>query len=437
MAIVVTALLVDTSFGRIYSYNSNNQSVTNQRLAVFSFIAIIYVFAQYFVLEFLKRKTKDIRAKRQLHLKIIHRVVTITQYVITTILAFIISEMIITSTYSILMISAVLVISYTLTLAVLGLLAQRFFSWFKSNKHLVVLLFGLSASMLAINAAFTLGFVEAIFLNTDPYVRSYVGASISPFIAPGSLADLLDIPYVVSSVLSFILSWVSTVLILRHYSPKLRKVKYEIILALPLVFFLVQFLPSFEEAISALTQTYYAFFLYTLFFTFSKPIGGILFGIAFLVIARSLSHRSTVRDYMVLSGYGLLLLFVSNQAVVLVNIIYPPFGLIAVSFMGLSSYLLLLGVYSSAISVSEDSKLRQSIKQFALSEPKLLDSIGTSHMEQEIQKKVLVLTKLNRDRMAEETGIQTSMSDDDMKLYLQEVIEEVKKDKFYANDGKN
>ena len=97
--------------------------------------------------------------------------------------------------------------------------------------------------------------------------------------------------------------------------------------------------------------------------------------------------------------------------------------------MGLSSYLILLGVYSSAISVSEDSKLRQSIRNFAIKESRLLDSIGTAHMEQEIQRRVLTLTKQSQIRMAEETGIQSSLSDDDVKEYLEQVIKEVKKER--------
>jgi hypothetical protein len=56
--------------------------------------------------------------------------------------------------------------------------------------------------------------------------------------------------------------------------------------------------------------------------------------------------------------------------------------LVTISFMGLSSYLLLLGVYSSAISVSEDSKITSIDQTVALREPKLLDSIGTAQMEQ-------------------------------------------------------
>jgi len=154
---------------------------------------------------------------------------------------------------------------------------------------------------------------------------------------------------------------------------------------------------------------------------------------AFWTIARKLRQNSVVRDYMIISAYGLILLFVSNQAIVLVNVPYPPFGMATISFMGLSSYLVLLGIYSSAISVSEDSKLRQSIRNLAIKESKLLDSIGTAHMEQEIQKRVLEFTKRTQDMMAEETGIKSSMTEDDIKQYLEQVVREVKIQKTSTN----
>jgi hypothetical protein len=222
------------------------------------------------------------------------------------------------------------------------------------------------------------------------------------------------------------ISWVATIVILRHYSSRLRKVKYIAILSLPLVYFLLQFLPQFQDLLATLPQSEFVSFVYNFIFTFSKAIGGILFGIAFWVIARSLDHKSVVRDYMILSAYGLVLMFISNQAVVLVNIFYPPFGIVTVSLMGLASYLLLLGVYSSAISVSEDSKLRKSIRNYALKESRLLDSIGIAQMEQQIQKKVIEFTKQNQYQMAEETGIQSSLTEEDMRQYLEQVIREVK-----------
>ena len=100
---------------------------------------------------------------------------------------------------------------------------------------------------------------------------------------------------------------------------------------------------------------------------------------------------------MIISAYGLVLLFVSNQAIVFVNEPYPPFGLMTISFLGLSSYLLLIGTYYSAVSVAQDSKLRQSIRNLAIKESKFLDSIGSAQMEQEILRRVVTywLNRIN------------------------------------------
>ena len=83
-----------------------------------------------------------------------------------------------------------------------------------------------------------------------------------------------------------------------------------------------------------------------------KPAGGILFGVAFWTIVRRLDH-SAVRDYMIISAYGMLLLFTSSQPAGLVlSSFYPPFGLPTISYYALSSYLVVLGIYSGAISVA-------------------------------------------------------------------------------------
>ena len=184
VVVLVALLVLDTSLVRIYSYASNNQSLSNTRIGLFLAILIAYVIGQYLLLEFVKRKSREIRTKQQLHIKMIHRIVTIAQYVLTALLVVISSEMIVTSTYSILLVAVVIGISYTLAMVMLGLLAQRFFSWFKSNRNLVVLLYGLSAAMLAINAAFTFSFVEVILMDTMPYVQSYVGSFANSLYCP-------------------------------------------------------------------------------------------------------------------------------------------------------------------------------------------------------------------------------------------------------------
>jgi hypothetical protein len=58
---------------------------------------------------------------------------------------------------------------------------------------------------------------------------------------------------------------------------------------------------------------------------------------------------------------------------------------------------------------------------------KLLDSIGTAEMEREIQRKVVVFTKRNQEQMLEETGIASSLTEQDVKEYLELVINDVVK----------
>ena len=79
--------------------------------------------------------------------------------------------------------------------------------------------------------------------------------------------------------------------------------------------------------------------------------------------------------------------------------------------------------------MAEDSQLRKSIRRYAVDESRLLDSIGMAQMEEKIEKKVLTFAKRNQDEMTEETGIQSSLSEDDMKDYLKQVLQEVRREK--------
>jgi hypothetical protein len=242
-----------------------------------------------------------------------------------------------------------------------------------------------------------------------------------PFVAYGFLA---------SSISSFALTWGATVLLLRHYAKRIGIAAYWVIMIVPLAFFLAQFQPLFLDVFHQYRMSDPVTFgvFYTLVFSLSQPVGGILFGVAMWTVARHLQIPS-VRNYMIISAYGLVLFFVSNQAIVSVNFGYPPYGIIAVSFLGLSSYLVLIGIYSAAVSVAQDIKLRGSIKKMALEEVKFLDVIGTAQMEQQIIGKVLSVSKQNRDEMKEKSGLEISLEEEDMTRYLQDVLKEVRNSK--------
>jgi hypothetical protein len=403
-----------------------------KNITLFIAMSSVYAISQYFILEFIKgRGEKELgyaKGKMRLSAATFRKIVSIIQYVITAILIFVILQLIFYSRYSPAATTAITAISYTTAIVTMGLLAYLFVMWFNQNRRsgsgLKVFLYGLSSAVLVLNTIIGLALIYSLSL-TKPVMMGPHAGSVTVLI--GTPIDrILNSLYIDTSILGFILMWSATAILLRSYSQKLGKAKYWFLVSIPLVYFVSQFLTLFSNQFAATLALYPV--LFTLLFVFSKPLGGILFGAAFYSIGRrgtSSPNGSFVRDYMTFAAYGVVLFFVSSQNTV-VQPTYPPFGVIAASFVGLSGYMMFLGLYSSAICVSQDIKLRQLIRRSAVQEVKFLESIGTAQMEQELQKRVLTIAKKNSDNMVEETGVQPSLSENDMKQYLEEVLVEIR-----------
>jgi hypothetical protein len=74
--------------------------------------------------------------------------------------------------------------------------------------------------------------------------------------------------------------------------------------------------------------------------------------------------------------------------------------------------------------MSQDIAVRQSIRRSVTEQSKLLDSIGTVQLER-LQYKVLAITKKLSDKMVEETGVEASMTKEDVKGHLEMVRKEI------------
>jgi hypothetical protein len=423
MYLIIATLIIDTSLVEI-SDLIRTQVTFNTILTIFAVIVIISSSGQYLILKI----SKPITSRRigTLNLCNLQRIVTLAQYALVGILVLVTLQILVMSYYNTLISLLALAISYTLAMALSGLFSQKFFKWFKSDRNKVVFLYGLSSSALAVNAVFTLALVSVIYTTLPSQVGQQI-AGLPRFIVTTSVTGYLNYAYFISSIVSFVLWWGATAMLLRHYSRRIGKLKYWIIISTPLAYFLSQFITSYLHLFATLiisNPTVYGILLTTIF-TVSKLTGGILFGVAFWLIGRNLRSSGILSNYMTTSAYGIILLFASNQAIVLISAPYPPFGLATISFMGFSSYLLLGGIYSSAISVSQDVKLRQSMRRLAVEESKLLDSIGTAQMEHEIQNKVTTMTKKHKEAMTEESGVEASLNEDEIQHYISQVMEEI------------
>jgi hypothetical protein len=129
-----------------------------------------------------------------------------------------------------------------------------------------------------------------------------------------------------------------------------------------------------------------------------------------------------------------MLIFVSNQAAILVTAPYPPFSMASTSSMGLSAYLFFIGIYYSAISISRDTELRKSVLQSAISEFKLVGNIGLAQMENQMQKMVKKIVNEQRDQISTKSDIPSLMEQEDITSYMKEVIHEIRKAKHASKD---
>ena len=167
---------------------------------------------------------------------------------------------------------------------------------------------------------------------------------------------------------------------------------------------------------------------HTLIFSATKSVGGILFGIAFWSVSKNIENK-VVKNYLIVSAYGMVLLFTANQPVGLTLIPYPPFGLVSISFLGLSSYLVFIGIFSASMSVALDSKSRTIIKRSALDETKFVETIGTSEMEKLIERRVRHMVSRMEVDFKKETGVEPSLSDSEAKDYIKQVLDEVRENR--------
>jgi hypothetical protein len=419
VSVIMIMLLLETTIIRISDLTVKTTS--SWSLGLFAIIAAISLVGQNLILRFIKQKINEsTAAHKSLSLNSIYKVALTVHYVSAALVVFAIFQMLIMSSYNVVLISSTMTVSYVFAIAMMIILGHRFFSWFRLNKSYIILLYGLSSLMLGANLCITLWLVNSVFLVKPNEVMPHVLVQVPQINAN------LNHTYIITTISSFIITWCATMALLKNYIQKTGKFMYWIFLILPLAYFVSQFLVLSLGLLGPLVISNPIFYgiLFTIIFTLSKPIGGIIFGIAFWLIGRNIHKGNVLHSYLAISAYGFMLLFASNQAIILIFIYYPPFGLVTISFVGLSSYLVLLGIYSSAISISQDAKLRREIRRLAIRESKLLDSIGLAQIEEEIKKRVIHVAKINKSNM-EEAGVPSAVDEEDMNRYMQDVLKEI------------
>ncbi|MFL6403449.1 MAG: hypothetical protein ACJ71M_08235, partial [Nitrososphaeraceae archaeon] len=118
--------------------------------------------------------------------------------------------------------------------------------------------------------------------------------------------------YQIASSIGYVLTWIGTVMLLRPYIKKLGRIKFWIIMGSAMVYYLITF-PLFtlgyfnpSENANAMTNL--------IITSVSTVLAGVIFGAAFLSVARTLQTGSAVRNNMIIAAYGFILFYIAGSA---------------------------------------------------------------------------------------------------------------------------
>jgi hypothetical protein len=382
IVILIAALLVDTLLSDVSSIVNQNLPEL-MRTTLFSIITgIVVLSGSYVVLHETRRIQKGLGSKGN-SVFFISRVIPIVQYIIMGLLILTTIQIIALSQYLMVLVVILLVLSWSTGVMLMAMMSVKFLQWYRTRRNMLVLLYAASSLMFCSTIGATIVPESLILLQNSPIVNAN-SAEVKPFQANPEASNLL---FSILSVANWLVIplvftiWTATVVMLNGYSKRIGTTRFWIMISVPLasviigVTFLLIFLPSltsiFDEKVIPYTMM-----------AFGGILGeGFLLSFAFITISRSIRKdtRSRIIDYLGVSAIGVAIIFVSFFANPSAGS-YLPFGCIASSFFAFGAYLFFSGIYSSAISISSDRELLQSIRKSLLDQSRLLDDIGIANM---------------------------------------------------------
>lgn len=342
------------------------------------------------------------------------------------ILLIIILQMTILNKYNVHALSVSTYLTHVSALLFLFVLVYMFVGWFRSKKNYITMLYMISFMMISMNVIVSMIYLEYNFsrsysVDRKPYpIYLYIiRQEVTAF------GELLHTASDVLYFLSFFSMWIATAALLKQYRKKVGRIKYYVLIAIPLIYYSFTFHGYFGNIFSQLVIQYPVAFgvVYVLTFSATKQVGALLFSTAFLAAA-TLVGKDRVRKSLLTTAIGIAILFGSVEITTLQYRLFPPFGLVTEAFIPLSSYLLFIGIFTSATNIAREKDIREEFYKNAKSQLALLKTIGVSQMEKELIKKFRDVEK-HTTSLEREKAEQEYLDEENVKEIVREVLNEL------------
>jgi hypothetical protein len=444
-SIVISGVIIALLSVILFSVRQNILTYDNTLETVYFILTVViaYGIGSWLLLGYVKQtaRTTTSAAGAIIHssslISLLHLAVVIVQFAMLGLMLFVIFDR--RSEYLMPYVNAITSVFATIIMIAF---AFRILRWYrKGNRRLLVLLYFLTALTIAIMIAVDFGvkfMVTARVEESAPgevssekflYKNTEQGLLLKQDIEPNyTISYIVPLQFLAAwralniypGLVSLYLRWGATSFTLYEYNKYkiLNKIAFWILISVPVILLFVGQLPDYL----GITPEPWTRPL----FRGANIAIGIMFGLAFLIMARK---APAVKDHLTIAAVGVMIITISFA----ITNLQQTFGIAAHSLVLLSSYLFAIGLYYSAVSLSHDATLRQSIRRSAKGAiPDLLDSASLAEVQRQIEQKVMNIAMNQSDVLFEQSGVRPSLEEEDIKEYLKQVLIEVQRDKNVA-----
>jgi hypothetical protein len=165
-------------------------------------------------------------------------------------------------------------------------------------------------------------------------------------------------------------------------------------------------------------------YIYNLFLNTVRTEGGIMFGLAFFILSRTIRHVQLKKSLM-MAGIGLILLFGANASSLIIMTPYPPWGVLSMSFLIIGSYCLIIGLDSAGLYIATDSSLRRIIAKSPQKDYDILKSLGHANVQDIVANKIDSISKQVYHEIESDNLFTIASEPANVREYIDEALREI------------
>jgi len=424
--VVVLLHIIDMSAGDTWALNMNDRN-SFQYTIIYCIITVASLIIQAFLFCVSVRiafKTKKATSR----LSLVTRYLYVGSHIaVMGSIAYLLAEQVLTSTYHTLLLDLIVGLSLIPSVLILISLAFTSLKSFSSTKSKILVVYGIAIIAIAVQLIIAFCYIELNLYSKPGIITPDRNPWASYFYT--NLQSKISLSYEISEAISFIIIWISSILLTKQYAQKIGAIKYSITLSIPMIYFLFQYSPLLLEQIGTLSSLLMAegsLFLYFYNFVLNTVnIGtGLLFGISFYILSRSLIYDN-LKYYLVICGTAIMIIFSSGISTILILAPYPAWAIVSLSFILPASFLLLIGLDSATYYIASDTLIRRFLYHHR-SQFELFQALGSSKTTDMVERKMSEMIRNQLENLEMEMLFKPISEVEDIKRYVRKVRIEMK-----------